>query len=275
MLFGDKSGLDDDMENGFAAAGLSHALAVSGLHTGLVFAIVLLILRLCKCPKQARIYALVPILIFYAYLCGFRYSILRAAIMCLTYYFGRNFQHRTDSLSTVSLSAVIILILFPYSLLSASFLLSFACVFGIILYYEFFKKYLYNSAVAMYLSVTVATLPLSFYYFGYASVFGVVASVVLLPILVLAFYVGLVSVIAAVAGPLLYAIDPLLSFVRQVATAIAHLPVSKIEISNKSYAFVFYYAAIIIFSRFIFIKKSLRWGFGLCAFACYFITFVI
>jgi ComEC/Rec2-related protein len=274
MLFGDKSGLDDDMKNGFAAAGLSHALAVSGLHTGLVVAIILLVLKLCKCPKRYRIYFLAPVLLFYAYLCGFRYSILRATIMFLTYYLGHCVQQKTDPLSTLSLAAIIILILFPYSLLSASFLLSFACVFGIILYYDFFKKYLYNSAVAMYLAVTIATLPLMFYYFGYLSVFGIVAAVVLLPILVFAFYVGLLSVLTLISGALLFTVDPLLSFVQKVTTAIANMPVSKISISNQNYAFVFYYVALIIFSRFVFLKKPWRWGIGLLAFACYFITFM-
>jgi competence protein ComEC len=194
--------------------------------------------------------------------------------MFLTYYLAKTVQSKTDSLSTLSFSAIIILILFPYSLLSASFLLSFACVFGIILYFDLFKKYLYNSAVAMYLSVTVATLPLMFYYFGYASTYGIIASVVLLPILVIAFYSGFISIITVIGGATLYLIDPLLSFVRKVAIAIDNAPLSKIEISNQNFGFIFYYIALVVFSRFIFLKKPLRWGVGLFAFACYFLTFM-
>jgi competence protein ComEC len=275
MLFGDKSSLDDEINGGFRSAGLSHALAVSGLHTGLLAGIIILILRLCRLPKKYRIYFVAPILIFYAYLCGFRYSILRASIMFLTYLLSKTVQCKTDPLSALSFSAVVILILFPYSLMSSSFLLSFACVFGIILYYDFFKKHLHNSAVAMYLSVTISTLPLIFYFFGFVATYGIIASVVLLPILLIAFNLGFISIITVIGGPLLFLVDPLLSFLREVTTAINNMPLAKIQISNQSFGFVFYYLALIIFSRFIFLKKPLRWGIGLLSFACYFFTFML
>jgi ComEC/Rec2-related protein len=275
MLFGDKSSMDDEMRDGFAAAGLSHALAVSGLHVGLIIWILFIILRLCRCPKKYRLYIVIPILLFYAYLCGWRYSILRAVIMFLTYYAVRTVQWRADPFSALSLSAVVILLLFPYSLFSASFLLSFACMFGIILYYEFFKSKLYNSAVAMYLSVTVATLPLSFYYFGFASAYGIISAVILLPILVFSFVSGFLSLITVIGGVSLYVAEPLLSFVRKVTTAIGSLPTAKIEISADNIGFIFYYLALIVFSRFIFVQRSWRWGIGVTAFACYLITFAL
>jgi ComEC/Rec2-related protein len=275
MMFGDRNGLDDSIQNDFTAVGLSHVLAVSGMNVALLAFFIVFILRICGLGKRYRIFVLAPVLIFYTYLCGWQYSIMRASIMFLTFYYVKSFQGRADNLSVLSLAAIIILVIFPYSLLSASFLLSFACVFGIILYYSSFKKFVFNGGVAMYLSVTVATFPLLVLFFGCIPTYGILAAVVLLPLLSLSFNIGMFAIITVIGGAALYAAEPALSFVRWSSAAIAKLPGAQIQIAGSSHGIVFYFLGLIIFSRFMFLSKPIRWMTGVTAFACYFIILMV
>ncbi len=272
MMFGDTSGLGFVTRSNFTVAGLAHVLVVSGMNVVLLASVIFWILKICKVQKKHRLYILTPILLFYAYLCGWQYPILRATIMFLIVVFAKCFLHTADSISTLSLSAIIILLLFPYSLASASFLLSYFCMLGIVFFYDFFKRKLYVSSIAMYVSVTIGTFPLLVYYFGNIPVFGLLSSVILLPILSFSFYVGMFSVLTFVFGAVLWILEPLLLFVRDVTSAIVALPFSTIEINGSHSGIIFYLLGIIIASRFIFIKSNIKLPICLVLFTCYFIS---
>jgi competence protein ComEC len=276
MMFGDRRSLDFELRLDFNIAGLSHALAVSGMNAALLYAIILFTLKALRVPKRFRILIISPCLLFYAYLCGFEYSILRAVIMFLVFVFAKNNLHSADTLSSLSLAAVIILLIFPLSLKSISFLLSFACVLGIILLYKPIKRIVVTNAAALYLAVTVTTFPFIVYFFGYIPTYGIISSVVLLPILALSFYFGVAACFSYILGAILYVMEPLLTFVRDTADAIGKMPGAKIPVSaNNYYGIIFYMLGIIILSRFIFLDKNIKIPVSASLFACYLITVVV
>ena len=127
MLFGDKSGLSWTLKHNYSVAGLAHMFAVSGLHVGLLAISLERVLRWMRVPRRAHLYVIAPVLIFYAYLCGWQYAILRALIMYLVHAVARQHVQSTDALSTMAMAMIIIVTLFPYAVVSVSFWLSFAC----------------------------------------------------------------------------------------------------------------------------------------------------
>lgn len=275
MLLGDKSVLSFGLRYDFTVTGMAHILVVSGLHVGALFGAVGTILRWLRVPKRLHLWIIAPILLFYGYLCGWQYAIIRAVIMCLVYTFAKHHLRVADSLSVLSLAGIVILLIYPYALVSASFLLSFSCVLGIYLWYQTVIKVIPSSAVAMYVAVTLGSFPFLVYFFGEIPVLGLVANVVLVPLLMWSFYLGLFAVCTFACGAVLWLAEPLLNFVNWITTAIGQLSWATIPVSHGLPAIFVYYLATIILSRFIFLKPKVKYSLVAVLFTCYLILIMV
>ena len=284
MLFGDRNSLDGEIQDSFRLTGLAHVLAVSGLHVGLIIALLIFVLNLCKVSRKRQLYIIFAVLLLYCFLCGFRYSILRASIMFLVFAARRAYARSTDMLSSLCLSGVIILILFPFSLYSVSFQLSFACMFGIALFHlpfkNFFMKYLKNewlaTAVSMYFATTVACLPLMIKYFGMVSIVGIFANVLVLPVIIIAFQISVVAVITWVAFPILYLFEPILVGVLALISWLSKLPLAVINISGGGGDwFLLFMIGLILLSRFIFAPRKYKYTAAAVMIAIYSLSVIL
>lgn len=275
MMFGDKSGLTWGLRCDFNVSGLAHMLAVSGFHVDLLYFVLCNLLRWCHVPKRAHFWCVTPIILFYGYLCGWRYAVMRAVIMCLVHALAKHRLRVADPLSVLSLAAVVILLIYPYALVSVSFLLSFACVLGINLWYKIIYRAIPVKAVAMYLAVMAGALPFMIYFFGRVSIFGLMANVVLEPLLVIAFYLGIFAVSTFVCGAVLWLAEPLLNFVRWVTNAIGQIPWATIPVQHGLLAILVYWLASVILSRFVFLKPKIKFALSGVLFTCYFVLLVV
>ena len=275
MLFGDRSELGEEIRESFTLTGLAHVLAVSGLHVGLIVAILLWILKFFKAGKKTQFIVILLTLILYVYMADFRYSIMRASIMFLILLFNRLFLRRIETISSISLAAIIILILFPHSILSLSFQLSFACLIGIALFYrpisgwlekkvftpvqpwwvDKFRKGLVTG-LTLYLVTAITTFPLLVGTFGYFPLIGLIANVLLLPIIILAFQMSVIALVTWVGFPLLWVVDRMIWLVLRVSDWLAAISWQRLEITQQGFWYLFYFLALILLTRFIFIKKK-------------------
>ena len=82
IMFSDKS-LSEETTEDFNAVGLSHVLAVSGLHVGLIYGVILFILSIFNINKKYRAFIIAPILFIYVMLAGMSVSALRAMFLCI------------------------------------------------------------------------------------------------------------------------------------------------------------------------------------------------
>ncbi len=269
MLFGDKSVLTFGVRYDFTVAGMAHILVVSGLHVSALFGAIGTLLRLCRVPKRAHLWIIAPVLCFYGYLCGWQYSIIRAVMMCLIYSFAKHHLHIADFLSVLSLTAIIILIIYPYALVSASFLLSFSCVLGIHLWYQTIFKVLPSSAVAMYVAVTLGSFPFVVYFFGSVSLLGLIANVVLVPLLMFAFYLSMLAVGTFICGVVMWLVEPILNLVIWVTSAIGEITWATLPITHGVTAIIVYYLATLLLSRFVFVKPQIKYPLAVVMFTCY------
>ncbi|MCM1404050.1 MAG: ComEC/Rec2 family competence protein [Prevotella sp.] len=275
MMFGDKSVLTWGLRQDFSASGLAHMLAVSGLHVTLLAGVVGTLLRWCRVPRRAHLWVMTPILIFYAYLCGWQYAIMRAVIMCLVYAIAKNHLHVADPLSVLSLAAVIILMLFPYALVSVSFLLSFSCVLGINLWYQCVLRVTTSKLVALYVAVTLGSFPFLVYFFGSVPVLGIVANVILVPLLVASFYLGMFAVSTFACGAVLWLAEPMLNFVRWVTNAMGQLSWATLTVSHNFVAILIYLCASLVLSRFVFLRPKIKYPLVAVLFGCYLLLLVV
>lgn len=137
ILFGEVGGMDTALLQNVRAGGIAHVFAVSGLHVGVLYGFFAWLLKntaLKKLPAWLRFLLLAVILVFYAGICGFTSSVLRAAVLCLCLYFTGITEIKIDSLETVGIAALLLLIFNPVALFTTGFQLSFLACLGIILF---------------------------------------------------------------------------------------------------------------------------------------------
>jgi competence protein ComEC len=292
MIFGDKSALDGELNNQFRVTGLAHALAVSGLHVGLLIGMLVWLLRTCKLRRKYQFPIVLAVLLFYSYVCDFKYSIIRASVMFLVILALKIYTRKTDMLSCICASAVLTLLIFPTALWSWSFALSYGCMFGIAILFKPIKDLLQKisfkrapnvlgkiqnkitDGISLYICVTVSTLPLVIKYFGYFPLYGVISNLLILPMLVLAFQICVAALLTGTGAILLPMTNHVVTFTRRCVNFVANLPHAQIFLSNGGVWFWLYFLGLIFCTRFIFVKNSYKYTAAVLLFLIYCIGFV-
>ncbi len=141
MLLGDRGGIDEALSRDFSRAGISHLLALSGLHLSVMAGGVELLLSRFRMPRTLRIRLMSAFLIFYLILTGLRFSAIRSAIMLFILYAAYYGGADGDGVSSVFLAATLILIESPYAVINIGFVLSFAATLGITLLVPQYDRY--------------------------------------------------------------------------------------------------------------------------------------
>ncbi len=135
LVLGVKDGLDNELLNAYSSTGAMHVLAVSGLHVGIVYWIVLLLFKPINKLKSGKwILAIVSLILLwaYAFVTGLSPSVLRAVTMFSFIALARPLNQRTNIYNTLAASAFCLLLYEPYLIMSVGFQLSFLAVLGIV-----------------------------------------------------------------------------------------------------------------------------------------------
>ncbi len=214
FLLGQGQGVSPETRTKFNRAGLGHVLAVSGLHTGIVFAVLSLSLsplrRWFPYPHLPGLLALIP-LSLYGWLTGGRPSVTRAILMCGAWVVARHSGRHTQGYAIWSLALFASLLFRPSSLFNLGFQLSFSAVLAIIWGHNWLSSRLGNRAsepVNRYLirpawftlCAQAGTLPLSLYYFGLFPWLFLPANLIVLPALPLLIGLGMLGTVLAMSG---------------------------------------------------------------------------
>ncbi len=149
LILGDKAGIPTDLKTAMSALGISHILAVSGMHLSII---AMLISFLAEKTKQARKVKCVLIIIgaiCFMGIAGFSVSVVRAVIMLIISIISVFSGRKNDSLTSLFLSGAILCAVNPSSILSCSFLLSFFATLGIVLCALFAER---SARISLYAS---------------------------------------------------------------------------------------------------------------------------
>ncbi len=177
LLIGYKDDLDQSLVQSYTNTGVVHVIAISGLHLGLLYWLLVRLLR--PVAKRKRIKWLAPVCIIaglwlFTLLAGAQPSVLRSAVMFSCIVVGENLGRRSSILNTLALSAFILLCINPYWLWDVGFQLSYAAVASIVLFMQPVYNLLYfpNKTLdfiwkmnAVTLAAQLFTTPVSIYHF--------------------------------------------------------------------------------------------------------------
>lgn len=216
LTLGDKSMLEHDLRQGYAAAGLMHILAVSGLHVGLIYAIILLLFKPFIKSKWGKIFRFIISIIVlwsYAMLTGLSPSVTRAATMFSVFVTGDLFGKKYAVYNSMALAAFILLFQNPEIIENVGFQLSFLAVFGIVALYPYIYRWIYIKwkwpdkiwqLIAVSIAAQIITTPLSLYYFNQFPLLFLVSNILMIPLATLLMYLFVAFLLVAPFPELAY-----------------------------------------------------------------------
>src|SRR5574344_334025 len=245
LTLGDKSHLDSHTKNIYSVAGASHILALSGLHLGIIYAILTM---LTFGYKRKIISQSLIILSIWAFvlMVGMSQSVVRSAVMLTIYSFISLLNRNSLSLSTLSLTAIIMLLFNPQSLFDIGFELSFLAVLSIICFYPYIyniidSEYLYNhqaihrcwQLAAVSVSAQIGTSPLVAYCFGRFSCYFLLTNFIVIPlstvIIYAAFFLFLFTFLPFVQHIIAWLLLRMITFMNASLGFISALPGASVE----------------------------------------------
>ncbi|MEM9569521.1 MAG: ComEC/Rec2 family competence protein [Bacteroidota bacterium] len=245
LLLGIRTHLQQQTREIYTISGVMHILAVSGLHVGLLYTLLLYILYLLSSflfrkPKKYPLITLFFIWI-YAFIVQLTPSVLRAVSLLSLIVIAKKQQKSYHTINLLSLIAFLLLLYNPHFLLDIGFQLSFTAVLSLTLLYQPLHKlytptrkpltYLW-SITAGSLAVQVGTLPISLYYFQYFPTYFLLANYIMLPlaapILLLAITSLLFSWWPSAAAALAFSLDHILQVTTTLLARLTRLPYAQL-----------------------------------------------
>jgi len=212
LTLGYKDALSDDLKQSFQATGTAHVLAVSGMHVGIIYAVILSILWFI--PKSSRWFWLKPALSIlllwtYTFIIGFPPSAVRASMMLSAFCIAALIKKRTYSLNVLFAVAFLMLIWNPFQLFDLGFQLSFTAVLSMLVLLPLLNKqikiknkiirYLFNLFLVS-LAAQIGTFPLCLYYFGTFPSYFFITNILIIPLIALIIYTVPFIILASLIG---------------------------------------------------------------------------
>ena len=259
MLIGYKDGLDDNAFNAFSTAGLTHIMVASGMNVAFIIIPLLYLFKKMRVPHKMSLVLTIAVLIFFIFAAGFSASVVRAVIMGIIILIGKMIYRDTDVFTSLSASAIILLIVNPYYLNDVGFQLSFGATLSIVLFYKKIKqkisfKYcpeIVSDTLAATISAQLGVVPITLYYFNNFSTVAVISNLLVVPLVQMITIIGFIMVFAAIVSIDLaiiigYINNSLLSFILYIVERSAAIPYASIKIPTPTISLmVIYYLAII------------------------------
>lgn len=272
LTLGDKSRMDGATRELFSRAGVSHVLALSGLHLGILFALFRFFV-LSRCHRRVLLLLLNGIgltaLWAYALLVGLPLSLVRAVLMFTVMQAAACLRRDTSSINNLALAALLLLFISPQSLFDVGFQLSFLSVFSILVLLpqlpvprvvvrnRFLRPF--HDLVAVSLCAWLGTAPLVAYYFHVLSFYFIPANLVAVP---LAYGLFLLAVLffacpflQVVTGPVM---GILLCWAENIFAWVASIPGAVLECRPSGWDTLVAYLFLISLIAFWLIRR-VRW----------------
>jgi len=247
LTLGYKRDLEPETKSIFASAGAMHVLAVSGLHVGIIYMVLLYcfgFLKRVKAGKYVFLILIISVLWLYALITGLSPSVCRAALMFSFVTLGNNLRRRSNIYNTLAASAFFLLLINPNNLFDAGFQLSFLAVSGIVFLQPRFEKMIdcryrliryFWSIITVSVAVQLTIFPISIFYFNQFPVYFWVSGLFIIPLVTILIPSGFLLLIFN-GIPFFYRVlslgaDFIIDLIVSLLKTIEKLPLSVINIS--------------------------------------------
>ena len=270
MLLGDKDLLDPMVKELYQQNGISHVLAISGLHISMLCMGLFRVLRRIGAALWSTAVCTVCFLGFYVVFTGAGTSSLRAGTMCLVLLAAKLLRRSYDLLSSLAFAAILVTLIRPQEITSAGFLLSFGAVLGVALAQEVQRKLAkikmqtgksdgnftvwgaLRESLLFGGILQLVTLPVSLWFYYELSPYSVLLNLVIIPLATFVLGGGIFSIVIGfflpkAAGFFAGGVYLLLSLYEWFCQVTQKLPYSFVLIGRpKVWQMIVYYAGLAV-----------------------------
>lgn len=232
LLLGDKSELNEDIQEDFKGANLSHMLAISGAHFSYIILIVTWIGNKFKFKRLEQVITIISI-IFFMNLTGNTPSVARAGIMAIMSILSSILRRRSDFGNGLSLSILIQVIYNPYVIFDIGFMLSYSGAIGIVSFYKFFSKKIKSKIVSVTLAANVIIMPIMIWKFNTISFTFIISNVLASGLLGIIIILEFISIIIKMK-PIFIILELCLTLLMKIASICSKIPLSKIFVTTQT-----------------------------------------
>jgi len=236
VLLGNKYGIDKELKDLFSRSGISHIIAVSGMHIAILAIIILFFLSFIGISRKKSFYMSTAILVLYVVMIGAPASAVRAVIMAFMILLAVQLGRLSKLLNVILLTAVLMLFVNPTVLFyDVGFQFSFVALLGIFYLFPIIKGFIrlplneyVKDVITVSLSAEIAILPIAIYYFGLFSLTAPLANLLVVWLIPCVMFMGIIlvftgmfssfAILAYFTGAL---IGVILKYIIAVATALA------------------------------------------------------
>lgn len=272
ILLGDKKDLSEQIQINFKNSNLSHMLAVSGAHVSyIIIGLTYITQNSIMGKRKARVFCIFFLIIFMA-ITNFTPSVTRACIMAILTLVSEILYKKADIYTNISISALIILLYNPYSLLDLGFKLSFGGTIGIVIFMRFIKKKQEEPKLLNYIKqmalvsicANIIIIPIIMNNFNTVSLTFLVSNILASPILAIIVIVGfsiiIISIIShSLSNLLVFWLNPILNLLIKISSFCSKLPFAKIlVVTPYIFNIIFYYTIILYLVNYNELKQFIK-----------------
>lgn len=248
----------------FRESGLSHLLAISGLHIAILGGFLVYLLRFFYIKFRARIIISNILLYFYNFLVGFNPATLRATVMYTVFSLGFLLKKRVHPLNSLGIAGLFLEFLNPYLVFDIGFQLSFISVFAIIFGYQFFGiKLRAKNYILLYLKniffsslfVNIFILPLLLYYFVQINLLNLLENFLVIGYFSLIIFINFIFLLLSIHPFFLSSLGVILSLLTdgflKIIKFFSSIKILKLNLSFSLTEVFIYYIVLILVLIFI------------------------
>lgn len=261
ILLGDKTGILEEDKLRYQEAGISHILAISGLHMGCIGMSLFHFLRKRRISYFSSAFVAIFFLFLYTIMVGNSVSMERAFLMLFIVLIGEVMGRKSDMLTTLSLVAAVVVVKQPFVLLHSTFYLSFLAVYSLAVFPAWIDKIWQEKSVwkQYFMSVFCVQLGLfpvfaesNHYLVTYSFLTNFFVLFFFSYFLTFSIFVSIFSFfLPELAGFLLNFIEIFLEGIRFITEINEMLPLYKIRIPHNPWWWYAVYYALIVLSFYI------------------------
>lgn len=280
MILGDKSNISPQVKSNFRDVGISHLLVVSGIHVSIVSQFIMILCALIGCPKKISAFISIASVLFFVALSGFSPSSIRAGVMLVVYLLGLILNRSSDSLNSLGLAILIILLFNPFAAGDIGLLLSFSATLGIVLLNDKIDDWIMkklemfdlsiklkksiSSALSMTIAATIFTLPIIILSFGTLSLISPISNIlVVFPSTLMVIFVSCSVILYSISWfkilsiPFIIISKFLISYIGFITQSLARIPFSSIY-CKKPFMYIWICSVLILLAVSILLDKGYK-----------------
>ncbi len=288
LILGYKADLSSNVLQAYSKTGTVYVLSVSGSQVGIIFILLMLILKFLDRYKYGRLIRaiiIIAVIWYYAILTGFSLAICRVAVMVTMLIIGKTFNRYINTLNVLAISAFLLLLYDPFFITEVGFQLSYVAIFGLIVFqplvYEWLKfKNRWANKLWSFCSASIAaqivTFPLCAFYFHQLPVCFLISNLFIIIPSAVIMYTGILYLslpqIPFVSKAVAFIMQQTIVLMNKTLTVIEHAPfasINKVWITTAEFLLLY----TIIISLFYFLYDKKLWMMKLSLFATLILCF--